>query len=158
MSRARPAWRNPPRARKPPSGPTSITTAGSTSSSATRMAPASYSAIRATARSKIFPIPPASTGSPSPRAWSPPITTTTATSISTSPISTRQLSLPQQSRPHVHRSCRTGRRHQPQSHSFATWFFDYDNDGWPDLLVTSFFFSVDESCAAISAFRTTPKR
>lgn len=27
---------------------------------------------------------------------------------------------------------------------FATWFFDYDNDGWPDLFVTSYFFSVDE--------------
>ena len=28
---------------------------------------------------------------------------------------------------------------------FPTWFFDYDNDGWPDLFVTSYFFSVDES-------------
>jgi len=28
---------------------------------------------------------------------------------------------------------------------FATWFFDYDNDGWPDLFVTSFYISVDES-------------
>ncbi|MBV8674640.1 MAG: VCBS repeat-containing protein, partial [Acidobacteriaceae bacterium] len=28
--------------------------------------------------------------------------------------------------------------------SFATWFFDYDNDGWPDLFVTSYFQSVDE--------------
>ena len=28
---------------------------------------------------------------------------------------------------------------------FATWFFDYDNDGWPDLFVTSFFVSLDES-------------
>lgn len=27
---------------------------------------------------------------------------------------------------------------------FATWFFDYDNDGWPDLFVTSYFASVDE--------------
>jgi hypothetical protein len=35
--------------------------------------------------------------------------------------------------------------HQPQSQSFAAWFFDYDNDGWPDLFVTSFFFSVDET-------------
>lgn len=31
------------------------------------------------------------------------------------------------------------------SHSFATWFFDYDNDGWPDLFVTSYFTSVDET-------------
>jgi hypothetical protein len=28
---------------------------------------------------------------------------------------------------------------------FATWFFDYDNDGWPDLFVTSYFVSVDET-------------
>jgi tetratricopeptide (TPR) repeat protein len=30
-------------------------------------------------------------------------------------------------------------------HGFATWFFDYDNDGWPDLFVTSYFTSVDET-------------
>jgi tetratricopeptide (TPR) repeat protein len=29
--------------------------------------------------------------------------------------------------------------------AFATWFFDYDNDGWPDLFVTSYFLSLDES-------------
>ena len=28
--------------------------------------------------------------------------------------------------------------------SFATWFFDYDNDGWPDLFVTSYFSSLDQ--------------
>jgi tetratricopeptide (TPR) repeat protein len=28
---------------------------------------------------------------------------------------------------------------------FATWFFDYDNDGWLDLFVTSYFMSVDET-------------
>lgn len=28
---------------------------------------------------------------------------------------------------------------------FATWFFDYDNDGLPDLFVTSFFVSIDET-------------
>jgi len=28
---------------------------------------------------------------------------------------------------------------------FATWFFDYDNDGWPDLFATSYYPSVDES-------------
>jgi tetratricopeptide (TPR) repeat protein len=33
----------------------------------------------------------------------------------------------------------------PDSQSFASMFFDYDNDGWPDLLVNSFFFSADES-------------
>jgi tetratricopeptide (TPR) repeat protein len=29
--------------------------------------------------------------------------------------------------------------------SFASWFFDYDNCGWPDLFVNSYFTSVDES-------------
>jgi len=30
--------------------------------------------------------------------------------------------------------------------SFATWFFDYDNDGWPDLFVTSYYsFTVDQT-------------
>jgi hypothetical protein len=28
--------------------------------------------------------------------------------------------------------------------SFATWFFDYDNDGWPDLFVTSYYQSDNE--------------
>jgi tetratricopeptide (TPR) repeat protein len=28
---------------------------------------------------------------------------------------------------------------------FATWFFDYDNDGWPDIFATSYFMSVDET-------------
>lgn len=28
--------------------------------------------------------------------------------------------------------------------SFATWFFDYDNDGWPDILVNSYYQSDDE--------------
>jgi tetratricopeptide (TPR) repeat protein len=27
---------------------------------------------------------------------------------------------------------------------FATWFFDYNNDGWPDLFVTSYVASLDE--------------
>ena len=29
--------------------------------------------------------------------------------------------------------------------SFAAWFFDYDNDGWPDLFVTSYYVSPDET-------------
>ena len=29
--------------------------------------------------------------------------------------------------------------------SFATWFFDYDNDGRPDLFVTSYFMSIEET-------------
>ena len=28
--------------------------------------------------------------------------------------------------------------------SFATWFFDYDNDGWPDLFVTSYYSYTDD--------------
>ena len=28
---------------------------------------------------------------------------------------------------------------------FATWFFDYDNDGLPDIFVTSYFVSIDET-------------
>ena len=28
---------------------------------------------------------------------------------------------------------------------FATWFFDYDNDGWPDIFTTSYFLSLDET-------------
>jgi len=29
--------------------------------------------------------------------------------------------------------------------SFATWFFDYDNDGWPDLFVDSYLMVMDEA-------------
>jgi tetratricopeptide (TPR) repeat protein len=29
--------------------------------------------------------------------------------------------------------------------SFATWFFDYDNDGWPDLFVDSYLMVMDET-------------
>ena len=28
---------------------------------------------------------------------------------------------------------------------FATWFFDYDNDGWPDIFVESYYTSLDET-------------
>ena len=34
---------------------------------------------------------------------------------------------------------------QKPNQSFAAWFFDYDNDGWPDLFVASYYISVDES-------------
>jgi tetratricopeptide (TPR) repeat protein len=30
---------------------------------------------------------------------------------------------------------------------FGAWFFDYDNDGWPDLFVTSYYASIEESMA-----------
>jgi len=29
--------------------------------------------------------------------------------------------------------------------SYTAWFFDYDNDGWPDLFVTSYYVSVEET-------------
>jgi hypothetical protein len=31
---------------------------------------------------------------------------------------------------------------------FPSWFFDYDNDGWPDLFVSSYYLSVDETARA----------
>lgn len=34
---------------------------------------------------------------------------------------------------------------QGPTRGFATWFFDYDNDGWPDLFVTSYFVSLQET-------------
>jgi hypothetical protein len=34
---------------------------------------------------------------------------------------------------------------EASGHGFASWFFDYDNDGWPDLLATSYAMSVEES-------------
>jgi hypothetical protein len=34
---------------------------------------------------------------------------------------------------------------QAPRRSFAAWFFDYDNDGWPDLFVNSYYISVDDS-------------
>jgi tetratricopeptide (TPR) repeat protein len=39
---------------------------------------------------------------------------------------------------------------QAPVYSFPTWFFDYDNDGWPDLWVSSYFISVDESARSIA--------
>jgi len=33
-------------------------------------------------------------------------------------------------------------------HSFATWFFDYDNDGWPDLYVSGFYVETLNDIAA----------
>jgi tetratricopeptide (TPR) repeat protein len=34
---------------------------------------------------------------------------------------------------------------QAPSYGFATWSFDYDNDGWPDLFAASYLISVEES-------------
>jgi tetratricopeptide (TPR) repeat protein len=41
--------------------------------------------------------------------------------------------------------------------SFTTWFFDYDNDGWPDLFVASDYASVDETMRTyLGRPRSTP--
>ncbi len=40
-------------------------------------------------------------------------------------------------------------------YSFSAWFFDYDNDGWPDLFVTSYFYSVEES---VRSYLGMPRR
>jgi hypothetical protein len=37
-----------------------------------------------------------------------------------------------------------GARVRGTPQGFATWFFDYDNDGWEDLFVTSYVASIDE--------------
>lgn len=34
---------------------------------------------------------------------------------------------------------------QASGHGFPAWFFDYDNDGWPDLLASSYAVSIEES-------------
>ncbi len=34
---------------------------------------------------------------------------------------------------------------QAPTYGFATWFFDFDNDGWPDLFVNNFMTSIDET-------------
>jgi hypothetical protein len=36
---------------------------------------------------------------------------------------------------------------EPKERSFATWFFDYDNDGWLDLYVGAYSASVSDVCA-----------
>ena len=39
---------------------------------------------------------------------------------------------------------------QKPCQSYSAWFFDYDNDGWPDLFVTSYYVSVDETMRSLS--------
>jgi hypothetical protein len=44
--------------------------------------------------------------------------------------------------------------------SFATWFFDYDNDGWPDIFVADYFSSADQQVRSYLGLPTaveTPK-
>ena len=45
--------------------------------------------------------------------------------------------------------------HQADAQSFATWFFDYDNDGRPDLFVTGYYFSADETIRSYLGLPTT---
>lgn len=45
--------------------------------------------------------------------------------------------------------------HQANAQSFATWFFDYDNDGWPDLFVTGYYFSTDQTIRDYLGLPTT---
>ncbi|MGC2639520.1 MAG: FG-GAP-like repeat-containing protein [Acidobacteriaceae bacterium] len=45
--------------------------------------------------------------------------------------------------------------HQGDAQSFATWFFDYDNDGRPDLFVTGYYFSLDQTLRSYLGLPTT---
>ena len=42
---------------------------------------------------------------------------------------------------------------QGPSMTFPTWFFDYDNDGWLDIFVGSFLFSIDPSSSSTTSVR-----
>jgi len=47
---------------------------------------------------------------------------------------------------------------QPAGRSFASWFFDYDNDGWLDLFCASYEGSIAELCAgALGLERDSPR-
>jgi len=45
--------------------------------------------------------------------------------------------------------------HQQKAQSFATWFFDYDNDGLPDLFVAGYYFSADQTIRDYLGLPTT---
>jgi hypothetical protein len=45
--------------------------------------------------------------------------------------------------------------HQADAQSFATWFFDYDNDGRPDLFVAGYYFSADQAIRSYLGLPTT---
>ena len=143
--RSRAAWpaRRPARRRR--RGPTSTTTASSISSSATRTIRRSCFATAATAPSRTSAPPPAWRARRSPRAWRPPTSTTTATWTSTCPIwAAATSSIATTATAPLPRS-RTRPACPGPERGFPTWFFDYDNDGWDDLLVSSYFLSVDET-------------
>ena len=81
----------------------------------------------------------------SPRRSPPPTTTTTASWISTSRTTTATNILYHNNHDNTFTDT-TKAAHVPgPGRGFAAWFFDYDNDGWPDLFVTSYFMSADET-------------
>ena len=41
----------------------------------------------------------------------------------------------------------------PRENTFATWFFDYDNDGWPDLYVSGYTIGSDQDVGRFEAGR-----
>jgi len=47
--------------------------------------------------------------------------------------------------------------HSPRF-SFVALFFDYDNDGWPDLFITTYFASVEESVRSYLGLPLKAKR
>ena len=54
---------------------------------------------------------------------------------------------------------RSGGRAGARAVASRTWFFDYDNDGWPDLFVTSYFtVGRRDRPAPTSGCRTTRRR
>ena len=81
----------------------------------------------------------------SPRAWRPPTSTTTATWTSTCPIWAAATSSTATTATAPSPRCPTRPACPGAERGFPTWFFDYDNDGWDDLLVSSYFLSVDET-------------
>ena len=81
----------------------------------------------------------------SPKASSRPTTTTTGTSdFYVSNYDGQQPPVSQQSRTVRSPKSASAPGVQAPWRSFAAWFFDYDNDGWPDLFVNSYYLSVEE--------------
>ena len=44
--------------------------------------------------------------------------------------------------------------HEPRGRAFATWFFDYDNDGWLDIFVAAYDATVEAIASTTSICRT----
>ena len=121
--------------------------AGSICSSATRIAPAQLFRNKGgTARSRTSLARRASIASAFTKGVSARRTTTTTVRwTSTSRISTATNFLYRNNHDNTFTEMARAAGVPGPGHGFATWFFDYDNDGWPDLFATSYFTSVDES-------------